>query len=140
MRKFLLTILALIGLMFALGSCSSDDSNDNFDYPLEILYGTWRITHVEQTNGIMLDVTTTVAEQVFKPTYAKFNPDGTYSGSGYFGYGTGTYQAKGKTIVCYIEEEEYMRYDVLSLSGAECELQMYKEGSLSPIKIRCKKQ
>lgn len=141
MKKILITALAIIGMVFAFSGCSKDDEPQNgFDYPLETLYGTWRVTHVEQKDGTMFDVTTSVAEKVFKPTYATFNVDGTYSGRGYFGNGAGTYKALGKTITCFIDGTEYLKYDVLSLSGTQCELKMYESGSTSSIKIRCKKQ
>ena len=141
MKKILITAIAIIGMVFAFSGCSKDDEPQNgFDYPLETLYGTWRVTHVEQKDGTMFDVTTSVAEMVFKPTYATFNVDGTYSGRGFFGNGSGTYKAKGKTITCFIDGTEYLKYDVLSLSGTQCELKMYKSGSTSSIKIRCKKQ
>ncbi len=141
MKKILITALAIIGMVLAFSACSKEDEPQNgFDYPLETLYGTWRVTHVEQKNGSMFDVTTPIAEMVFKPTYAIFNADGTYSGRGFFGNGSGTYKAKGKTITCFIDGTEYLKYDVLSLSGTQCELKMYKSGSTSSIKIRCKKQ
>lgn len=141
MKKFLLTTVVLVGLVMAFSACSKDDEPQNgFDYSLETLYGTWRVTHVEQKDGSMFDVTTSVAETFFKPTYATFNADGTYSGRGYFGNGSGTYKAQGKTISCFIDGTEYLKYDVLSLSGTQCELKMYQSGSSSFIKIRCKKQ
>ena len=130
MKKLLLAIVAIVGMVLAFSGCSKDD--ESFDYPLE--------THVEQKDGSMFDVTTSDAETVFKPTYATFNADGTYSGRGFFGNGSGTYKAQGKTISCFIDGTEYLKYDVLSLSGTQCELKMYKSGSSSSIKIRCKKQ
>ena len=81
-----------------------------------------------------------LAEKVFKPTYATFNADGTYSGRGALGAGKGTYKAQGKTITCYVEGKEFLKYDVLSLSGKECELKVYQTGSSSSVRIRCKKQ
>ena len=81
-----------------------------------------------------------LAEKVFKPTYATFNADGTYSGRGALGVGKGTYKAQGKTITCYVEGKEFLKYDVLSLSGKECELKVYQTGSSSSVRIRCKKQ
>lgn len=134
-------MVALVGLVVALSGCSKDDEPSNaFDYPMETLYGTWRVTHIEQKNGSMLDVTTPIAERVFEPTYATFNADGTYSGRGAFGDGSGTYKAKGKTISCFVDGQEYLKYDVISLVGTQCELKMYQSGSSSSIKIRCKKQ
>lgn len=85
MKNSLFTFIALVGLVITLGGCSKDKKKNGFDYPIETLYGTWRVTHVEQKDGTMFDVTTPIAEKVFKPTYATFNADGTYSGHGAFG-------------------------------------------------------
>ena len=137
MKKFLLTTVAIVGMVFAFSACSKDDV---FDYPLETLYGTWRVTHVEQKDGSMFDVTTSFAKMVFKPTYITFNTNGTYSARGFFGDGSGTYKAKGKTITCFIDGTEYLKCDILSLSGTQCELKMYESGSSSSIKIRWEKQ
>lgn len=139
MKKSLLVTIALVGIVFSLSGCKKNKASD-FDYPIETLYGTWRITHVEQKNGTMLNVThPDIENTVFKPTYATFNADGTFSGRGKFGSGKGTYTAKGKTITCYIDGKEYMRYDVLSLSGDECELKVYLGGEYLT-RVRCKKQ
>ena len=140
MKNLLFTFIALVGLVITLGGCSKDKKKNGFDYPIETLYGTWRVTHVEQKDGTMFDVTTPIAEKVFKPTYATFNADGTYSGRGAFGTGNGTYKAQGKTITCYVDGQEFLKYDVISLSGKECELKVYQTGSTSSIRIRCKKQ
>ena len=78
MKNLLFTFIALVGLVITLGGCSKDKKKNGFDYPIETLYGTWRVTHVEQKDGTMFDVTTPIAEKVFKPTSATFNADGTY--------------------------------------------------------------
>ena len=134
-------LAAFCGLAIVSLSCSKDEpQGSKFDYPLEVLHGTWRVTHVEKEDGSMFDVTSPIAEKHFKPTYATFNPDWTYSGRGFFGNGSGTYKAQGKTVICYIDGEEYLKYDILSLSGNQCELKMYQTGSSSSIKLRCKKE
>ena len=131
MRK-LLFVLFILPLSFI--SCSSDDDSAGFDYDLEVLYGTWRITHIDVGSGYV-NVTSTSS---ITPTYATFNPDGTYSGKGYFGNGSGTYKAEGKRITCYVSGSEYTHYDVISLTGDICELTMAM-GSES-INLRCAKQ
>lgn len=141
MKKQLLMLAVTLGLATTYTSCKKDDPKPAaFEYSLGAIHGTWRITHIETKDGKMFDVTTPIAEKNIAPTYATFNADGTYSGRGYFGEGKGTYKASGKTITCYIDGTEFMRYDVLSLDGNTCELRMYKPGSELSIKIRCKKQ
>lgn len=124
----------------ALVGCSEDDEHQVFNYDLEMLYGTWRVTEIEQSDGSFFDVTTTVGEMVFEPTYATFNEDGTYSGRGFFGNGSGTYKAVGNTIYTYVDGEEYMRYEVISLAGNKAHLKMKENGSSSSIEIICTKQ
>ena len=137
MKKYLL--LALITLVAV--ACSKEETEKStFDYPMEALYGTWRITHIKQKDGTMLDVTTARAEKYFKPTYAKFRSDGTYVGIGQFGDGVADYKAKGKTITCYIDGAEYLRFDIISLVGGIAEMEMYIEKGGKPYRIRCEKQ
>jgi hypothetical protein len=78
-------------------------------------------------NGGYLNVVGTIYEDIFEPIYITFNPNGSYSGSGEFGYGSGTYKASGKTIVTYIHGQEYARYDILSLSNTAAEAEMYSK-------------
>lgn len=124
----------------AIAGCSDDNSATGFNYDLETLYGTWRITEVQQQDGSFFDVTTSIAELVFEPTYATFNADGTYSGRGAFGTGSGTYKAEGNTIYTYIGGVEYLRYEVKSLSGDKCHLIMAESGSSATLEIKCTKQ
>lgn len=141
MKKFLIILSAIIGLTTFQTSCKKDNSDpQRFEYSLETLHGTWRITHIETKEGAMFDITTSIAEMSIEPTYATFNSDGTYSGRGYFGNGKGTYRAVGKTITCYIDGTEFMKYDVLSLNGNTCELRMHKSGSALTLRVRCQKQ
>ena len=120
---------------------------------MAVLFGKSRSTINEHINNIfeegelipdsvVRDFRTTAdfAKMVFKPTYITFNTNGTYSARGFFGDGSGTYKAKGKTITCFIDGTEYLKCDILSLSGTQCELKMYESGSSSSIKIRWEKQ
>lgn len=136
MKKLLFITISLLGVLSVLSGCSNSDIDGNFDYPLEKLYGKWKVTHVERENGSMIDITALN----ITPTYATFSKDGTYYGSGYFGNGSGTYKTKGKTIICYIDGIEYLKYDVLSFSGNQCELKMYAKDNSKSIRIRCRKQ
>jgi len=133
MRKVLLVLfVALLAV-----SCEKEEEN-KFDYDLKLLHGTWRITEVKQNDGTFFDVTTTLGQSAFEPTYATFNADGTYHGSGYFGDGTGIYTAEGKKITTFIDGVELFSYTVVSLSGTECHLIM--SGGSSSNEIKCKKQ
>ena len=81
MKKYLFAVLLCA---MALVGCSKDDEPQVFNYDLEMLYGTWRVTEIEQSDGSFLDVTTSVGEMVFEPTYATFNEYGTYSDRVFF--------------------------------------------------------
>lgn len=124
--KRLLFLLASLSILLV--SCSKDDDDSglgNFDYDVELLFGTWEITHAM---GI---------PWFEKKTTATFYSDGTYSGRGYFGNGTGTYKLSSKTITCYIDGEKFMWYEVVSLEGTKCTLVAFdNSGSLN---IQCKK-
>lgn len=134
MKKIIL-LFAMISFVFT--SCSKDDDNNDFKYDVNTLIGKWRVTEV-QSDGKWIDVATTIGESVFKPTYATFNKNGTFYGEGFFGTGSGTYKTENSTIICYIDGDEYLRYDVISLSDNKCELKMYdNEGSAA---VRCTKQ
>lgn len=131
------TLLALLSISLIFISCSSDDKSD-FDYDLNTLYGTWDITHVDMGTGYQ-DITT--IESV-GTAYATFNSNGTFSGGGSFGAGSGTYKAEGKRITCYIGGLEYAYYDIISLTGTTCELDMHLTVStdVGNLKIKCKKR
>lgn len=135
--KKIFASLVLIVFTVTFSSCEKD----SFNYDLNSLYGKWRITHVDTGDGSgYFDITTIYAEPIFGKTYATFNPDKTYYGSGYFGTGSGTYTAIDNTITTYIDGEEYYKYDVISFSGSQCELKMYRTGKVSTINIKCQKQ
>ncbi|GIJ96573.1 hypothetical protein CAPN001_11420 [Capnocytophaga stomatis] len=136
MKKIILLLFAAI---VAVG-CSKKEDNESTSFPLNDLYGKWRVTHIQQENGEMFDITSEIAERIFKPTYATFNSDGTYSGEGYFGTGTGTYKTSGKTITCYIQGQEYLKYEVLDFSKTEATLDMRMTGEKSATRIKVKKQ
>lgn len=135
MKKFLSMTLLLTAMFLTFSSCSDDE--DDFDYPMEVLYGTWEGIAVN-IDGSWTDIT----EYPFtKFAFSiKFNSDGSYTGRGYFGNGSGTYTAKGKTIITYIDGKEYFRYEVKSLSGNIAELSMTAEGSGEAIGIKVEKK
>lgn len=138
MRKLLLTTIAIISVAVSFIGCEKKEPL-KFDYPIEEIYGKWRITHIKMENGTMVDITNPLVEAKIEPTYAIFKSDGSYYGYGYFGNGSGTYTAQGKTITCYVGGKVYLKYDVISFSGGQCDLKMYAGGDAS-IYIRCQKQ
>lgn len=112
-------MMVLLVSLISLSSCSKDD--DGFDYPMETVYGTWKGTDV-YVDSKWVDITTyPYTKFAFS---IKFNSDGTYYGSGYFGNGNGTYKAIGNTITTYVNGEEYAIYIVKSLSSNKAELKM----------------
>lgn len=133
MKKYYLNMMiAMTVAILCVGftSCSSDD-DDDFEYSKEKLYGTWKMSEVKMSeNGSYID-------WPLKTTYATFNTDGTYSGSGYFGTGSGTYTAKGNKITTYVSGQVYIVYTILSLSGSTAELKMNTPGSDEAIWIKC---
>ena len=80
MKKYLFFLLTLVVASFAFISCSSDD-DDNGDYDKSIIVGTWEMTAVKTSESGMY------VDWPFRKTYATFNADGSYYGSGYFGTG-----------------------------------------------------
>lgn len=137
MKKYYLSMMttlmvAILSVGFA--SCSKDDDADDFNYPKETLYGTWKMSEVKMSE------TGSYVSWPMQATSATFNSDGTYSGRGYFGNGSGTYTAKGNTITTYVEGQVYLVYTVLSLTGSTAELKMTKPGSSETLWIKCVKR
>lgn len=116
--RFKLIGLALIFLIATINSsCSKDDeNNDKFNYPIELLYGTWDCTHILGDNGW---------QEVSNMFSATFYDDGSYYGRGVLGDGAGTYEAKGNTITTYIDGRVFYSYDVIDFNGTTAELKMY---------------
>ena len=130
MRKILF-MMAMVLPFFLFPSCTKDDET-TFDYNLNMIYGTWVLDEVDTGNGYQ--------NWILEETSATFKKDGSYYGKGYFGDGSGTYTAEGKTITCFVGGKEYIKYDVLYLNGNKCELRMYMTGSDEDIKIKCVKE
>lgn len=133
MKKFLLLCVAIIAAVTFAG-CDKDDE-PGFKYG-DAIFGTWDLTHIKQNDGSWLDISSPVFNKFHAS--ATFNTDGTYSGSGYFGTGSGTYKANGVTIICYMGKTEYARYKIHSLSGHIAEMTMTMEGE--SIDIKCLKR
>ena len=135
--KYKYTALVTFFIMI-LNGCSKDE-NIQFNYDIKILLGTWRITAIE-SNGNYINVIDYPGSAVFKATYATFNSNGNYSGRGEFGNGVGTYTAIGNSITTFVDNKEYMKYDIISLSGTDCELKMFGTNNINGIKIKCRKE
>lgn len=116
-RLFLLMAILIPAIAFT--ACSDDDKDEP---TLNDIVGTWKLSQVS-TDG------ETYIEWPYKTTTATFKSDGTYSGRGYFGNGSGTWKQNGKTIITYVGGEEFMRYEVKELSASTCTLVMKQDGS-----------
>ncbi|MCD8313517.1 MAG: lipocalin family protein [Bacteroidales bacterium] len=130
MKKALLAIAAVACV--ALAGCTKDETASPY---ADDIIGTWSFTEV-QINGSWINITSPLYAKY--QTSATFYSDGTYYGTGYFGTGYGTYKLKNDILVCYVDGDEYMRYQILSLSNGFAEMIMTM-GS-SSMNIRCTKQ
>lgn len=140
MKKFIYaTLLAVItvGLSTVFTSCSSDDDENKFDYPMETVYGTWETSAVKLKNGNWIDITSWLYASY--RAKATFYSDGTYTGSGALGNGSGTYTAKGRTIVTYVNGKEYIRYDIDYISKDGTEMQGTMSDKSSSLEFRARK-
>lgn len=136
MKKFLTLIVATATLCLSFSSCQKEDAW-KFDYSKDTLCsGTWHGTAV-YSGGSWIDITSSYYSK-FQFTI-KFNTDGTYYGTGYFGNGSGTYTASGNTINTYVDGELYYYYVVKSMSGNNAELTMTSSKG-SSIDIRVQKK
>lgn len=95
--------LALLLMLFTIefSSCSKD-GEPTFNYPMEMLYGTWDGTGIYLDNE-WIDVNSYWYKDL---TFSiSFYKNGDYYGSGFFGNGFGTYKASGNTIETYVDGE-----------------------------------
>lgn len=132
MRKNFILFLVLATTLTGFLSCSDDD---DFDYPMETLYGKWNGTEVE-IDGKWIDITGWVYQKL--QFSIEFHSDGTYYGDGYFGTGSGTYKAKNNVITTYVDGDEYGIYHIKSLSENEVVATMSFGGESMNIKAKKK--
>lgn len=126
--KFLaFAMVAILSLSFV--SCSDDDADSPY---VSDIVGTWKLTEVKTS------ASGSYISWPFQATYASFNSDGTYTGRGYFGNGSGTWNLKGNTVTTYVDGELFFTYEIISVSGSNAELKMSTDGE--SIWIKCKKQ
>ena len=126
-KFFAFAMVAIVSLSFV--SCSDDDADSPY---VSDIVGTWILTEVKTS------ASGTYISWPFQATYASFNSDGTYYGSGYFGNGSGTWKLKGNTVTTYVDGELFFTYEIISVSGSNAELKMSMDGE--SIWIKCKKQ
>lgn len=105
---------------------------NNGDYDKSMIVGTWEMTAVKTSES------GTYVDWPFNKTYATFNADGSYYGSGYFGTGRGTWSLKGNTLNTYVEGELFASYTIISATSTVSEMKM-SIGDES-IWVKCKKQ
>ncbi|PVH26297.1 lipocalin-like domain-containing protein [Sphingobacterium corticibacter] len=123
--KKLLAFTFLILVLFP--SCSKDDNSSNQDYSTQIL-GTWEMTHydgrkVSDNPDVFPDRTTIT-----------FQSGGTYSGTGMFGGGSGTYTLSGNTITTKVDGLTFITYRIKSINGDTADLTMNIEQTSADIR------
>ena len=118
MKNIFSLLLLLATMMVFLPSCSKD--NDEPDDIKTQMIGTWDATSVKFSDSDWVDITN-------YPSMAlsiTFDKDGSYSGRGALGNGSGTYTVSGRTIKTYVSGELYGTYYVNSISGNKAELKL----------------
>ena len=121
----------------------SDPSDPSDETPLdrELICGTWKIIRAKYSEDAQL------TEWEHEDTYAIFNENGIYKGEGYWGNGEGTYSVSGRNITAYINNEPFIKYEVLEIteSGDEEDLDLYAEIKITIVSseqnvwVTCKK-
>lgn len=134
MKKMTFILMAVMAVVFA--SCEKEGDDDNSTDYETLIIGTWKVTHAE-FDGVFIDITVPPASEIISETTATFRTDGTYTGEGYLGDGSGTYEIKGNTVITYYAGEEFIKYEIISINGNECILIMRADDQ--SIKIKCKK-
>ncbi len=117
-------------MMVFIPSCSKDD--DEPDDIKSQMIGTWDATAVKFSDSDWVDITN-------YPSMAlsiTFNKDGSYSGRGALGNGSGTYTVSGRTIKTYVDGELYGTYYVKTVSGDYAELTLTMGSSSMEIKAK----
>lgn len=126
--------IIFLGSLF-LRSCQKVDSWA-FDYPKEVLCGGVWCSDAVKSQGKWIDVTGAAFKDL--QFTISFSTDGTYTGTGYFGTGKGTYEAIGNVIKTYIDGELFYTYTVHSMNADVAELTMKGSGT-SSLELRVKK-
>lgn len=139
--------MLMISALFV--SCSKgSDSNElpsnivNPSFDVEQLYGTWKMDKASTDDVTYIDFDTfaKVKYGYSGSTTATFNKGTTYSGSGLFGNGSGTYDVNRNVITTYIDGKILYMYKVISLSNGQCKLIMSDTKSTTVLYFKCVKQ
>lgn len=128
-KALLLITICMFSISFS--SCTKDNEYSQNREIAENIVGTWKIEQADTGDGFETWTNQT--------TSATFNEDGTYSGSGLFGNGTGTYKLKGNTITCYVSGDVFLVYKVITLNGNTATLIVEKPGESDKLSIICSK-
>lgn len=126
MLAFLLVGITAVGFQ----SCGSDDDDDP---TMDNIIGSWKFTEVSTNGGASF------SRWPMQATGATFNENGTYTGYGYFGNGSGTWKKKGNTIITYVDGDEYLRYEIKEQTSSTATLIISMTGSSETIWVRCVK-
>lgn len=100
---------------------------------MDNIIGSWKFTEVSNNNGVSF------SSWPMQATGATFNENGTYTGYGYFGNGSGIWKKTGNTIITYVGGDEYLRYEIKEQTSATATLIISMTGSSKTIWVRCVK-
>ncbi len=135
--KKILSFLAIVMITmgaFTFTSCSSDDDKELFT--TADVVGTWVTTAIQTSDGSWIDLTSYLYSKY--RAYASFKSDGTYTGWGALGNGSGTWKLKGNTLTTYVDGEVYITYENITLNDNVMSGTI-RQGS-SSLKFKAKKQ
>jgi len=130
---YLMAVVLL--LMTAFVSCSKDGGGgggSGNQFTMSDLYGTWDVTDIYDDYTGWINVRQYPEYQ----SSATFNPNGTYSGAGFFGYGNGTYTVYGNTIYTSLG----ISYDVIDFNPTKKTAEAIMDWDYYTIRIKIKKR
>lgn len=130
--KTIKLFMMLLASVLCLSSCSKDNDENDFNWPMEDIYGTWDITHIE-AYGQWHEIT--------DPAYASLRATATLYSNGKFkftdsvGTGQGTYTASGNKIKAKAGNI-YIEYTVVSLKDNRADVYIQNDGVSIHVKIK----
>src|SRR5690606_4017732 len=127
MKKQLLILFVSVATLVG---CGKDGEKEPESPYKSSIVGTWELTHF---NGASVESMPEVFNQT---TTITFGSNGSYSGKGVFGNGSGTYELSGSTARTYIDGELYHTYEIISLSGDVVVAKMTDSSSSATIKAK----